>query len=150
MRDYDYMAQCSKKPRDYFLATGERHVDRYIIKRVIKQSIGGLDRLEHLELISPDEHWDDDGRPIGDTRGTMSFQDFRGRVFLGSVGAVLLLGPMWLMVLHKTLYTGLVTTTVCVAVFGIVAVFRLDKPIDVFSATAAYAAVLVVFVGLNT
>lgn len=69
---------------------------------------------------------------------------------LASVGAALLLGPMWLMVLHNTLYTGLITTTVCVAVFGLVVVSRLDKPMDVLSATAAYAAVLVILVGLPT
>lgn len=80
----------------------------------------------------------------------MSFNDFRDRFSLAIVGAALLLGPMWLMVLHNTLYTGLITTTVCVAVFGLLVVFQLDMPMDVLSGTAAYAAVLVVFVGLTT
>ncbi|KUI57891.1 hypothetical protein VP1G_10993 [Cytospora mali] len=65
-------------------------------------------------------------------------------------GAIMLLGPMWLMVLHKTLYTGLVTTTVCVVFLGALCSFLLDKPMDVLSATFTYAAVLVVFVGLTS
>lgn len=76
--------------------------------------------------------------------------DFTELDLPATVGAALLLGPMWLMVLHNTLYTGLITTTVCVAVFGLVVASRLDKPMDVFSATAAYAAVFVVFMGLTT
>lgn len=32
MRDHEYMAQCGKKPRDYFLATGERDTDCYRYK----------------------------------------------------------------------------------------------------------------------
>ena len=47
------------------------------------------------------------------------------------------------MVLHSTLYMGLVTTTVCVAVFRLAVVFRLDKPMGVLSATAGYDAALV-------
>lgn len=68
---------------------------------------------------------------------------------MAASGAILLLGPMWLMVLHKTVYTGLITTTVCVAILGCLCSMILEKPLDVLSATSAYAAVLVVFVGLT-
>lgn len=64
-------------------------------------------------------------------------------------GAALLLVPMWLMTLETTLYSSLTTTTMFVVVFGLVVVLRLEKPIDVLSATAACAAVLVGFVGLT-
>lgn len=64
-------------------------------------------------------------------------------------GAALLLVPMWLMTLETTLYSSLTTTTMFVVVFGLMVVLRLEKPIDVLSATAAYAAVLVIFVGLT-
>ena len=80
----------------------------------------------------------------------MWFKGFRQRLAMAAVGAAFLIAPMWLMVLHNTLYTALVSTTVFVMVFGLVMALRLDKLMDVMSATAAYAAVLVVFVGLTT
>lgn len=66
------------------------------------------------------------------------------------VGGIFLIAPMWLMALHNTLYTSLIATTVCVALFGLLMASVLEKPTDVMSSTAAYAAVLVVFVGLTT
>lgn len=154
MRDYDYMREYSKRSRDSFLATGERCIDRYVTRKVIEEVFGDYDQLEGVSKTAPVGPWENDSRPIGETRSSMtkalSFKEFRDRLFLATVGAFLLLGPMWLMVLHETLYTGLITTTVCVAVFGFVVVIWLDKPQDVLSATAAYAAVLVVFVGLTT
>jgi hypothetical protein len=53
------------------------------------------------------------------------------------------------MVLHQTRVTILVTTSVCALAFGLVAAYVLEKPFDVLSTTAAYAAVLVVFVGTS-
>lgn len=65
------------------------------------------------------------------------------------VGNLFLIGPMILMVLKPGLITSLVTTSVCVTIFAAVAPKFLDKIGDVMSATAAYAAVLVVFVGTS-
>jgi hypothetical protein len=97
---------------------------------------------------------DEDNSPIGGTRNENNrkarFKSFHKRLLIAALGGFLLLGPMWLMVLHHTLYTALVSTTVCVAVFELSMCFYLDKETDVLSSTAAYAAVLVVFVGLNT
>lgn len=153
MKDYGYIIQCSKQRRDYFLATGERDVDRFITDSVIRQTVGDPENLTLLEEqeqeLLPSQPWDE-GRPIGDTRDKTSLQELLDRSFMGVVGAAMLLGPMWIMVLVKGHYTGLITTTVCVAAFGLVAVFWLERPTDVLSVTAAYAAVLVVFVGLNT
>jgi len=53
------------------------------------------------------------------------------------------------MMLHQSRVTILVATSVCVSAFGLVVSVYLEKPFDVLSATAAYAAVLVVFVGTN-
>lgn len=33
MKDHNCMLECSQRPRDVFLATGERFVDRYVIKK---------------------------------------------------------------------------------------------------------------------
>jgi hypothetical protein len=77
-------------------------------------------------------------------------RSLHGRFGMAAVGGAFLIAPMWLMVLHRTLYTGLVSTTVFVIFFGIVMAFFIEKGLDVMTTTAAYAAVLVVFVGLNT
>lgn len=66
------------------------------------------------------------------------------------VGGAFLIGPMLLMVLHQGKVTSLVNTSVCVFAFGLVMAAFLEKPFDVLSATAAYATVLVVFVGMST
>ncbi|ROW13910.1 hypothetical protein VPNG_03591 [Cytospora leucostoma] len=147
MKDYDYMRECTQRPPDYFVATGERFVDRYVMGKVI----GDPDRLGDLEKVLPIGPWESykKATPIGSTRHRMTrkmwWVGLRDRGLLAALAAVFLLGPMWLMVLHETIYTGLITTTVCVFVFGSVASVWLEKPIDVISATAAYAAVLVVF-----
>lgn len=149
------MTECSKLPQDFFLATGEREVDRFVINTVIQHTgesaqtlrAGPMKRTHRVEPITKVLY------AIGATRGEKTdlkrAQDFRERLLLAAIGAALLLGPMWLMVLHNTLFTGLITTTMCVTFFGLVASWRLDDPNDVLSATAAYAAVLVVFVGLT-
>jgi hypothetical protein len=67
---------------------------------------------------------------------------------MAAIGGAFLIGPMLVMVLHKSLLTTLLTS-VCVIVFGVILAFALDDPFDVLSGTAAYAAVLVVFVGTS-
>lgn len=77
-----------------------------------------------------------------------SIKGFQQRLGVAAVGGVFLIVPMWLMILHNTLYTAQVSTTVFVAIFGLIMALFLDSLKDVLSSTAAYAAVLVVFVGL--
>ena len=57
---------------------------------------------------------------------------------------------MWLMVLCKSLYVALGATTGFVFAFGVGAAVFLDNVATVVSCTAAYAAVLVVFVGTRS
>lgn len=148
------MTECTSLPQDYFLATGERRVDRDVIKEVIDKRVGGSHRLRATKKTTPVERMSAQNIPIGGTRNVKTrlkkLQNLRIRIILAAVGAFLMLGPMWLMVLHQTVYTGLITTTMCVSAFGLVASWMLAEPKDVLSATAAYAAVLVVFVGLTT
>jgi len=149
MKDYDYMLECSKRPHDYFYATGERAVDRYVIRRLV----GDFDKLGQTRRTDPVEHWGDDIAAIGGTRNLnvkkTRLKAFWERLTVAATGGVLLVGPMWLMMLHGNLYTRLITTTVCVAFLGVLASWLLDKSDQVLMATAAYAAVLVVFVGLT-
>ena len=74
------------------------------------------------------------------------------RLILGSFGGIMLLGPMLLMVLHYDRNTTLITTCVSTVLFTIVlAIFaRGMAGKDVLATVAAYAAVLVVFVGTST
>jgi hypothetical protein len=149
MQDYDYMMQCSQLLRDPFLVTGERYIDDYVIKTTLGDT--PLGDLDEIQVIGP---WEDDNAPIGGTRHenmTKSWsKGFRERIIMAAVGGIFLLGPMWLMVMHNTRYTALVSTTVLVTVFGLLMAWFLDKRMDVLSSTAAYAAVLVVLVGLST
>lgn len=78
-----------------------------------------------------------------------NLESFALRVVTSIIGGSFLIGPMWLIVLHKTLYTALVSTSVCVLAFGIIIAWVLDNALIVLSVTAASAAVLVVFVGTN-
>ncbi|KKY38573.1 hypothetical protein UCDDA912_g01410 [Diaporthe ampelina] len=110
------------------------------LNTTIRQIAGGGQALHAREMkkCSCVEQVRDDSAPIGGLRGEKTrlktAQDFWDRLLLAAIGAALLLGPMWLMVLHNTLHPGLVTTTVCVGVPGLVTSWRLSKPNDVFSA----------------
>ena len=65
------------------------------------------------------------------------------------IGGSFLISPMLLMVLVNSKTATLVTTCVSVLAFGMIIGVYLDRPFDVLSGTAAYAAVLVVFVGAS-
>jgi hypothetical protein len=149
------MGQRFQLRQDPFYVSGERIVDRCMLEAAMKGKEYGVDQLR--EAYQSMGKWETEishPEPVGGTRDE-NFQrawikGFRQRVVAAVVGGLFLIGPMWLMVLHKTRYTALVSTTVFVAVFGLMMARVLDKLMDVLSSTAAYAAVLVVFVGLNT
>jgi hypothetical protein len=80
-----------------------------------------------------------------------SLNDFLNRCIFALFGGISLIGPMLLMVLHKNILTTLLTVSVSVVIFGcLVAVFSTGTPENVLAAVAAYAAVLVVFVGASS
>jgi hypothetical protein len=104
-----------------------------------------------MRFAIPDEKY---SGAIGGNRVAMSRSKKR-KEFWKHVGASLVAGgfliaPMWLMVLHNTLYTALVGTSVLVLLCGLVSAKMLDGLNDVVTVTAGYAAILVVFVGANT
>jgi hypothetical protein len=80
----------------------------------------------------------------------IKFENFLQRLIMAGVGGAFLVGPMLIMVLKKTLLTTLLTTAICVVAFGFTLAVYLDQPFNVLSGTAAYAAVLVVFVGTSS
>lgn len=67
-------------------------------------------------------------------------------------GGAALIGPMLIMTLHPSRNTSLITVSVATFLFALVlAIIANDSSgKDVLGATAAYAAVLVVFVGTST
>lgn len=76
---------------------------------------------------------------------------FWERITMGLLGGLALIAPMLLMVLHKDLLTTLLTVSVSVILFAAaLAAFTQLKGETVLASVAAYAAVLVVFVGTNT
>jgi hypothetical protein len=76
---------------------------------------------------------------------------FWERLWMGGFGGTALIGPMLLMVLRRDSHTSIITASVATflfASFPAVAV-RILEGKDVLAAVAAYAAVLVVFVGTS-
>jgi len=76
---------------------------------------------------------------------------FLERLWMGIFGGIALIGPMLLMVLHRDRNTSIITTSVATVIFAILLALaaRGLGGKDVLAATAAYAAVLVVFVGAS-
>lgn len=156
LQDYDYMQDRSKSARDPFLATGEYAIDDFVLR-----SFGERLESEDLKKVSSLKAWQKDLLDDPDQRhdplcGTRSGNESRllkqglwTRIMLAAIGGAFLIAPMWLMVLNGGLYSTLGTTTGCVAIFGLVMAFMLEEGKDVLGSTAAYAAVLVVFVGTS-
>ncbi|KAK0659462.1 hypothetical protein QBC41DRAFT_331484 [Cercophora samala] len=82
---------------------------------------------------------------------TQKQEAFWERLWMGIFGGVAVIGPMILMVLKPDRNTSLITVSVATALFVLVlAIFAKGLAgKDVLAATAAYAAVLVVFVGTS-
>ena len=134
---------------DPFVISAENPLDRYLLSIYIDVRLANDPDLKRLVST---KSW-------GQTRTTHNTRDrnvaasrlrgFKMRVVLAAIGAAFLLGPMWLMVLRPGVYTSLVAVTVFVSAFGIFMAWALNEGKDVLASTAAYAAVLVVFVGTN-
>lgn len=156
VRDYDYIITCvNRRDRDPFIISSSRDLEARFLEL----------ELEHvpLECRQSKGEWSsvDFCEPIHSahiTRGSLSkeekFQQTLQRLGMAIMGGAFLIGPMWLMVLQNQLYTTLITTTAFVFGFGLV-ISIVPTFVDgarlgmetVMSVTAAYAAVLVVFVG---
>ena len=78
-------------------------------------------------------------------------RDFLSRVGMALFGGTALVVPMLIMTLHPTELKSLLTTSIFVFTVAIGLAWYMDetKAKDIMAATAAYAAVLVVFVGAS-
>ena len=156
------MQDCATKKNDPFLVTSSRCLDAAVIKEHLNGIRSTLDPDVDQELIKLCMEDCSFPKPIdihkpevlGGYRNTTiketKSKNFVVRLCMATLGLVFIVGPMLLMVLHNTKLTALLTTSVCVGAFGVMMAKALEKPFDVLSATAAYAAVLMVFVGTNT
>ena len=148
------MNTCSERVSDPFLATSENYIDMLVLYHNMDR-ISEDFYLTKFKQVDSLGKWkgDEDSAAIGGTRHntleTSRLQNFYKRLGIAAFGGVFLLAPMWLMVLHHTTYTSLISTTVCVALFGVIMAVYMETVSDVLASTAAYAALLVVFVGLN-
>ncbi|KAL2264579.1 hypothetical protein VTJ83DRAFT_7089 [Remersonia thermophila] len=160
VRDFDFIVQCSQRANDPFEVSAERVTDDEIMQRAawIRNAWQTPEEYQNLAPTSPlrtgfwSSSWHSERRPIGGTRRENTqrswYTAFAHRLLFSAYGGAFLLVPMWIMVLHNTRDTCLITTTASVVVFGFVLAWEMEKAPEVLAATLAYAAVLVVFVGL--
>ena len=88
------------------------------------------------------------GEHIAAARAALTWE----RLWMGLLGGLALIAPMLIMVLHKDLLTTLLTASVATVLFaGAMALLASEtRGETVLAAVAAYAAVLVVFVGATS
>ncbi|KAJ9309099.1 hypothetical protein DTO217A2_1468 [Paecilomyces variotii] len=131
LQDYDYMAKYVLRAEDPFIVTGERAIDRLMLQVAMRNKENEADPLCWEKSILSWEALNIEPAPVGGTRDGNLRQSW-AKAFR-----------------QRTLYTALVSTSVFVCIFGLMMALCLQGLKDVLSSTAAYAAVLVVFVGLT-
>lgn len=179
VRDYDFMTTALQNPLDAFVISSEMALDRVILQtkgsenRILMKHIctrpeeeipyvptrRDLDASFHVpdEVIhtGPWEKVSINGRvkPTGGTRGSnvrsILKRAFWWRLGAAPVGAAFLIGPLWFLSLRKELYLQLGATTGFMLGFAFITAFFVEKADQVFAGTLAYAAVLMVFVGVT-
>jgi hypothetical protein len=105
------------------------------------------------DLLKVPKNWDFHGTFLEDdrTRKKRKSEEFSKRLFMAAFGGAALIAPMLIMSLHPTKTTNLVTPSAFVVVVAVLLAYVMTDatPKDIVGATAAYAAVLAVFVGSN-
>lgn len=152
IRDYDFILSChNREEGDPFMITSTRYFERIIIQAALNQ----IDPM-HLPIayrdLSLSEASVDDMRNRPTTSKRLNSRRILERLCMAVFGGVFLIGPMWLMVLRSEQIVQLCATSAFVVVFALCLSVGLpnrgpEVSVTVMTATAAYAAVLVVFVG---
>lgn len=144
LQDYDYMDEFSQtRSIDPFHMSGQGKLDRIILDA----SLAGIEK-RRMKMRDA-QRWDKEIKAFIPSRSDSRYKRLFSRIVLSAVGARFLIGPMWLMMLETGMYVALISTSAFVIVFGVMMACVLNVHIHVLSSTAAYAAVLVVFVGLR-
>ena len=115
--------------------------------------IHGVQTSSAPDLPKIPKNWDFHSTQVEDERARRrrKSEEFSRRLLMAAFGGAALIGPMLIMTLHPTRVTKLVTTSAFVIVVAVLLAYIMTDatPKDVIGATAAYAAVLVVFVGTS-
>ena len=158
IRDYEYMTT-GLTAYDYFIVSSERYHDKNVLQSAMSHYYDAkkdlYNRKKSALHTGPWEYLDSNGcaEPIGGTRHegvkNISRKAFWWKLSAAFIGAGFLVGPMWLLALEQRLYLQLEVTTGFVLGFGVTLAYFMDKVDQVFAGTLAYAAVLMVFVGLS-
>ena len=97
------MQECTQRERDPFLVTAERLTDDEIMQETMKH----IDTRRFTLQSCPEiQAWEDKNMPIPQTRnaaaGRGRIQKLVERLTLAVLGGGLLVGPMWLMIIHNS------------------------------------------------
>lgn len=159
------MKSCKNWDDDPFVMTSYRHLEDLTLKDELEtfpvEDRTYLARRSWMKGIDYGElDWGNtevaQGNPDNFNRGQLNkvaeFRSFTARLGIAAFGGAFLVGPMWLMALDSRKYTGLITTTIFTFAFAVVMarLLRKESTAVVISSTAAYTAVLVVFVGTTS
>ncbi|KAK3682811.1 hypothetical protein B0T22DRAFT_444978 [Podospora appendiculata] len=155
LRDWEFMKKCQLQgQQDPFLVSSTKMIDYDVINELLEDiadtSNPARSDLSHLRAASqPDQTVPLFGGSRTLTNKRHSLKGFLQRLSMAILGGGFLIAPMFIMVYHPGRVSTLATSSAFVFAFGVVMSFYLDRPFDVLSGTAAYAAVLVVFVGAS-
>lgn len=151
------MKTFTRQTYDPFIASSERYQDHHLLDLALYAAKKDLRDFYHLKpTAAPTGPWERRSPygqvPIGGTRNAAADEvlrrEFWVRIGGALVGGAFLIVPMWVFALSQDMVFLLGGTTVCVLLFGVLVAFIVSGPEAVFAATLAYAAVLMVFVGV--
>ncbi|KAK5126614.1 hypothetical protein LTR85_009548 [Meristemomyces frigidus] len=151
LRDMDYMQEKAANgfDNDPFLLMTSKQMERELM-----QDHGLLDHLDSHDDLPPSLDEEDPRLPgVGRTARIHAAQleNRFNKLYSALGGGLALIVPMIIMRLETGTVSCLVTTSGCVLIFSLVIAYRSNmRPNDILAVTAAYTAVLVVFVGTTT
>lgn len=172
------MAKYAKAKDDPFIATSQRLYDKKFLESAMTAAgdkmpedflpptqHSGRELPRHRALAQPalverlKQHsvptgpWERDNtdKPASaliSTRTKTWKRAYWNRIGAAMIGGAFLITPMWILALQRDLFVHLAVATGCVTAFGISVSLYLETVDGVFAATLAYAAVIMVFVGI--
>lgn len=153
LRDWDQMGE--KRTLDFEKDPFKLVTSKALDNKIIEEADITLPiRRDHLRYLQK-PHDSNSPQLPGDSRAHIirqrEVEAIVKRFGVALVGGMALLIPMLIMVLHKDLLTTLLTVSVAVIIFSVlVAIYSHQTTSEILTLTAAYAAVLVVFVGASS
>lgn len=160
------MARFAYQQSDPFICSSDRAHDDYLLTVAMHarnntasdllSAYRKQDLKELAEIAISAGPWEGAGssssetaRAITSTRGEVLRRDAGARLTAAFIAGLFLLGPMWALTLKsQEVFLQLGVTSGCVSAFGLLMAWILPTSEAVFAATLAYAAVLMVFVGV--